>query len=72
MISAAKENPDTIGSQALQEVVVTGQSARQRISGAGLGSENLELTKLALTPQLFGEKDIIKSWNTKNNYRHYE
>lgn len=61
MISAAKENPDTIGSQALQEVVVTGQSARQRISGAGLGSENLELTKLALTPQLFGEKDIIKS-----------
>ena len=61
MTSAAKENPDTIGSQALQEVVVTGQSARQRISGTRFGSENLELTKLALTPQLFGEKDIIKS-----------
>ena len=38
-----------------------GQSARQRISGVQLGAERLELTKLSLTPALFGENDLIKS-----------
>lgn len=52
---------DTVGIRSLEEIIVTGQSARQRISDAMLGSESLELTKLALTPQLFGESDIIKS-----------
>ncbi|MDE7142421.1 MAG: Plug domain-containing protein, partial [Muribaculaceae bacterium] len=45
----------------LDEVVVTGQSARQRVDGPRLGVENLELAKLAQVPQLFGENDIIKS-----------
>lgn len=46
----------------LDEVVVTGRSpAQQRVASGQLGSEKLELGKLALTPQLFGEADIIKS-----------
>lgn len=45
----------------LQEVVVTGQSARQRIADIRLGAEHLELSKLAAVPSLFGENDIIKS-----------
>lgn len=45
----------------LQEVVVTGQSARQRIADIRLGAEHLELSKLAAVPALFGENDIIKS-----------
>lgn len=57
----AQHIPDSIFSQSLQEIVVTGQSARQRITEGRLGSENLELPKLALTPQMFGETDIIKS-----------
>jgi len=55
----AQQIPDSIFSQSLQEIVVTGQSARQRITEGLLGSENLELPKLALTPQMFGETDII-------------
>ena len=47
--------------ESFREVVVTGQSARQRVADGMLGSEQLELTKLADTPQLFGETDIIKS-----------
>lgn len=52
---------DSIPAQSLTEVVVTGQSARQRVANGRLGSESLELAKLALTPQMFGENDIIKS-----------
>ena len=55
------ETPDSIDARSLQEIVVTGQSARQRISNGRLGSEKLEIGKLSLTPQLLGEKDIIKS-----------
>lgn len=57
----AEETADSLRTTALQEVVVTGQSARQRIENGLLGSEKLELAKLATTPQLFGETDIIKS-----------
>ena len=53
--------PDSIDTKSLEEVVVTGQSARPRILNGKLGSENLELNKLSLTPQLFGETDIVKS-----------
>lgn len=53
--------PDSIDIKSLEEVVISGQGASQRISNGQLGSENLELNKLALTPQLFGEADIIKS-----------
>lgn len=45
----------------LDEVVVTGQSARRRLETLRLGVEELELSKLAQVPQLFGENDIIKS-----------
>ena len=45
----------------LGEVTVTAQSARQRVDAAQLGSERLELDKLALAPQLLGERDIVKS-----------
>ncbi|MDE6577635.1 MAG: TonB-dependent receptor plug domain-containing protein [Muribaculaceae bacterium] len=55
------ELPDSIDTQTLKEIIVTGQSAHQRISSGKLGSENLELNKLALTPQLFGETDVIKA-----------
>lgn len=54
-------DPDTVSTHQLQEVVITEQSARNRINNARLGSENIELTKLSLAPQLFGEADIIKS-----------
>lgn len=52
---------DTIPTHHLQEVVVTDISARNRVRTAKLGSENLELTRLASTPKMFGEADIIKS-----------
>lgn len=45
----------------LDELVVTGQSARQRISSLQMGAENVELSKMALVPVLFGENDILKS-----------
>lgn len=52
---------DTIPTHHLQEVVVTDISARNRVRTAKLGSENLELTRLASAPKMFGEADIIKS-----------
>lgn len=58
-VSAQSEPADSM--MMLEGLVVTGQSARQRISGVQLGAERLELTKLSLTPALFGENDLIKS-----------
>ncbi len=57
----AQTIPDSIATKVLQEVVVTEQSARRRISDGKLGSESLELKKFALAPKMFGETDIIKS-----------
>ena len=48
-------------SRTLGEVTVSGQSAARRVADGHLGSENLELDRLAATPQLFGEADIVKS-----------
>ena len=56
----AEELPDTVEIYDLDEIVITDQSVRNRIQALP-GSESLELTKLSLTPQLFGEPDIIKS-----------
>lgn len=42
-------------------MVVTGQSARQRIEEPQLGAERLELSQLALTPSMGGENDLLKS-----------
>lgn len=52
---------DSLESRTLQEVVVSGQSATQRISNVQLGAEKLEMTILKKAPVLFGEVDIIKS-----------
>lgn len=52
---------DSLEVQDLQGIVVTGQSAHQRVATGQLGSEKLELDKMKLVPQLFGETDIIKS-----------
>lgn len=55
------QSVDSVTTHLLQEVVVTNQSARNRITNARLGSETLELTKLSMAPKMFGEMDIIKS-----------
>lgn len=48
-------------SRVLDEVVVTGQGARQRVDGITPGVEKLELSKLSTLPVVFGENDLIKS-----------
>lgn len=52
---------DSIQDTELQEVLVTGNSARQRIENTRIGVERLELAKLSLLPSFGGENDIIKS-----------
>ena len=58
---SAQEPEHSIIADTLHEVTVTGQSARQRISNVRLGAENIELSRLAQVPMLFGENDLIKS-----------
>ncbi len=58
---SAQETEHSIIADTLHEVTVTGQSARQRISNVRLGAENIELSRLAQVPMLFGENDLIKS-----------
>lgn len=55
------QEPDSIATQQLNEVVVTGNSPFQRIDNVQLGAEKLELRVLEKAPVLFGEVDIIKS-----------
>lgn len=52
---------DSIRTQVLDEVTVTGNSTMRRISDVQLGAEKLELNLLEKAPVLFGESDIIKS-----------
>lgn len=62
MGSAMAEEPgDSIIGADLREVVVTGNSARQRINDSRLGAERLELSKMIQVPAFGGETDIIKS-----------
>lgn len=61
VVVRAGEPADTIAAQKLHEVVVTGNSARQRIDNIRLGAERLELSKLVAVPSLGGERDVIKS-----------
>lgn len=62
MASAAAEEPnDSVMGAELKEVVVTGNSARQRINNSRLGAERLELSKMIQVPAFGGEVDIIKS-----------
>ncbi len=59
-VTASADSVSSVGRD-LDEVVVSAQSARTRIAGTQIGAEKLELTRLKLTPVLFGERDIIKS-----------
>lgn len=52
--------PDSVKFRQLDEIVVEAHSARGRIQSLP-GSERLELDQLSQTPQLLGEKDIIKA-----------
>jgi hypothetical protein len=52
---------DTIKTQRLEEVIVTSNSARQRIQNVQTGAEQLQLKALTTSPQLFGENDIMRS-----------
>lgn len=55
------EVADTIKGENLEELIVTGESAGNRISSIRLGAETVELSKMSLMPVLFGENDILKS-----------
>lgn len=57
----AAEPADTIAEKRLEEVIVTGNSARQRIDNVRIGTERLELSQLSRLPSFGGENDIIKS-----------
>ncbi|MDE5941754.1 MAG: TonB-dependent receptor plug domain-containing protein, partial [Muribaculaceae bacterium] len=56
-----EEVNDSVPLHSLGEVIVTGNSVNRRIADSHLGAENIELSKMSLTPVLFGENDIIKS-----------
>ena len=55
------ESEDSIRTERLEEVVVTSNSARQRIQNVQTGAEVLQLEYLTTAPQLFGEVDIMRS-----------
>lgn len=57
----AQEVPDSTREKTLQEVTVTSRSAQKRVDEVQIGVEKVEIATLAKMPQLFGEKDIIKS-----------
>ncbi|MBQ8948871.1 MAG: TonB-dependent receptor plug domain-containing protein [Prevotella sp.] len=52
---------DTIRTEHLDEVVVTSNSARQRIQNVQTGAEVIQLEDLTSAPQLFGQADIMRS-----------
>ena len=58
---ATPNDADSIRTERLEEVVVTSNSARQRLQNIQTGAEQLQLNELTATPQLFGENDIMRS-----------
>lgn len=52
---------DTLQTEQLKEVVVVSNNARQRVQNVQTGAEQLKIKDLTASPQLFGEKDIIRS-----------
>ena len=58
---AVPDETDTIRTERLDEVVITSNSARQRIQNVQTGAEVLQLEDLTSAPQLFGEADIMRS-----------
>ena len=57
----ATTEEDTIRTQQIDEVVITSNSARQRIQNVQTGAEVLQIEDLTSAPQLFGENDIMRS-----------
>ena len=57
----AAEPGDSVAEKRLEELTVTGNSARQRIENVRIGAERLELCQLSKLPSFGGENDIIKS-----------
>lgn len=55
------ELTDSVPAEALDEVVITGINARQRVSDPRLGVEKFEMSQLGRIPSFAGERDIIKS-----------
>ncbi|MBO7128291.1 MAG: TonB-dependent receptor plug domain-containing protein [Prevotella sp.] len=53
--------PDTIRTEQIEEVVVTSNSARQRVQNVQAGAEQLQLKDLTATPSLFGENDVMRA-----------
>lgn len=58
---SAPGDTDTIRTERLEEVIVTSNSARQRLQNIQTGAEQLQLDDLTSAPQLFGENDIMRS-----------
>ena len=61
LIALPLAEEDTIRTERLDEVVVTSNSARQRVQQVQTGAEQLQLKDLTASPQLFGERDIMRS-----------
>lgn len=55
------EPGDTITGKALDEVTVTGNSARQRVAAPRIGVERIELSRMVDVPSFGGENDIIRA-----------
>ena len=53
--------PDTITTQHIDEVVVTGAMAIERLKSLDVGAEQLQLGELMAAPALLGEQDIMRS-----------
>lgn len=53
--------PDTIRTEQIEEIVVTSNSARQRVQNVQAGAEQLQLKDLTATPSLFGENDVMRA-----------
>ncbi len=61
LLPLSPTDEDSIRTERLDEVVVTANSARQRIQNVQTGAEVLQLEDLTAAPQLFGEADIMRS-----------
>lgn len=59
--TAMESHADTLRHERIDEVVVTAGSARQRLTELQTGAEQLQLKELTAAPQLFGERDVIRS-----------
>ena len=61
LLTLAVAEPDTIQSEKLKEVVVVSNNARQRVENVQAGAEQVKIKELTASPQLFGERDIMRS-----------